>query len=97
MFTESWKEAGLALIIGINSSVAVVLVGKGMLLLGALGASVGWGIQQAMQMTGSQAVGFVSGEWRGVLGTPRRQMYLAIAILIIAAAIMAYGNTLVKV
>jgi hypothetical protein len=97
VFTESWKEAGLALIIGINSSLAVVLVGKGMLLLGALGASVGWGIQQAMQMTGSQAVGFVSGEWRGVLGTPRRQMYLAIAILIIAAAIMAYGNTLAKV
>ena len=47
-------------------------------------------------MTGSQAAGFISGEWRGVLGTPRRQMYMAISVLIIAAAIMAYGNTLAK-
>jgi hypothetical protein len=71
-------------------------MGKGMLLLGALGASVGWGIQQAMQMTGGQAVGFISGEWRGVTGKPRRQMYAAIAVLIVAAMIMAYGNTLTK-
>ena len=57
---------------------------------------MGFGIQQAMQMTGSQAVGFISGEWRGVLGKPRSLMYTAIAILIIAAVIMAFGNTLAK-
>lgn len=96
VFGESWKEIALAVVIGINFSLAVTLMGKGMLLLGALGASIGWGIQQAMQMTGSQAVGFISGEWRGVHGKPRRQMYLAIAILIIAASIMAYSNTLTK-
>jgi hypothetical protein len=62
--------------------------------LGALGASVGWGIQQGMQMTGTQLLGFVSGEWRGVHGKPRRQMYLAIGILILAAVVLAYGNTL---
>jgi len=47
-------------------------------------------------MTGSQAVGFISGEWRGVTGKPRSQMYLAILVLIIAASLMAYGNTLAK-
>ena len=55
---------------------------------------MGWGIQQAMQMTGTQLLGFASGEWRGVQGKPRRQMYVAIAILIVAAGVMAYGNTL---
>ena len=65
-----------------------------MLLLGVLGASVGAGIQQAMQMVGGQGVGFVSGEWRGVGGSPRRQMYLAIAALIVATIIMAFANTL---
>jgi hypothetical protein len=84
----------LAVIIGIDFSLAVALMGKGMLLLGALGASVGWGIQQSMQMTGTQLLGFLSGEWRGVYGKPRRQMYLAIALLIVAAIVMAYGNTL---
>ena len=96
VFSQSGKEFALAVIMGVNFSVAVALMGKGMLLLGALGASVGWGIQQAMQMTGGQLLGFISGEWRGVLGKPRTQMYLAIGILIVAAVIMAYGNRLSK-
>lgn len=51
-------------------------------------------IQQASQMLGGQGLGFISGEWRGVTGRPRRQMYFAIACLIVAAFIMAWGNTL---
>ena len=100
---RSWAVLGrgggelvLAIIIGVNFSLAVALMGKGMLLLGALGASIGFGIQQAMQMTGGQLLGFISGEWRGVFGKPRLQMYLAIGILIVAAGIMAFGNTLAK-
>ena len=93
---SSAKEIILAVIIGVNFSVAVALMGKGMLLLGALGGSIGWGIQQAMQMTGSQAVGFLSGEWRGVCGKPRKQMVFAIAVLIIAAVILAFANTLAR-
>jgi hypothetical protein len=96
VFAESGRELVLAIVIGVNFSLAVALMGKGMLLLGALGASIGFGIQQAMQMTGAQALGFVSGEWRGVEGKPRVQMYVAIAILIAAASILAYGNTLAK-
>jgi len=73
-----------------------VLMGTGMLWLGALGASVGFGIQQASQMIGGQGLGFLSGEWKGVHGAPRQQMFLAIAILIAAAIVMAFGNTLTK-
>lgn len=93
---QNGRELALAVLIGVDFSLAVALMGKGMLLLGALGASVGWGIQQAMQMTGTQLVGFISGEWRGVQGKPRRQMYVALAILILAAVLMAFGNTLAK-
>jgi len=93
---QSGGELALAVLIGIDFSLAVALMGKGMLLLGALGASVGFGIQQAMQMTGTQLLGFISGEWRGVHGKPRRQMYVALGILFVAAAVMAYGNTLAK-
>jgi L-rhamnose-H+ transport protein len=93
---QSVKEAALAVIMGVTMSVAIALMGRGMLMLGVLGASVGFGIQQAMQMTGTQAVGFISGEWRGVPGRPRMQMYAAIGVLIAAAVIMSYGNTLAK-
>jgi hypothetical protein len=96
VLAQSPRELLLAVIIGVDFSLAVALMGKGMLLLGALGASIGWGIQQAMQMTGTQLLGFVSGEWRGVRGKPRIQMYLAIAIFIVAAVMMGYGNTLSK-
>jgi len=92
----SAKELVLAAIIGLNMALGVVLMGKGMLMLGALGASVGFGIQQASQMLGGQGVGFISGEWKGVFGKPRLQMYLAIGVLIIAAMIMAFGNSLAK-
>ena len=94
---QSWKELVLATIIGLNMAIGVVLMGKGMVMLGALGASVGFGIQQASQMLGGQGVGFISGEWKGVFGQPRHQMYAAIAVLIIAALIMAFGNSLSKV
>ncbi len=97
VLTRSCRELLLAALIGINLIAGMALMGKGMLLLGALGASVGFGIQQALQVLGSQGVGFISGEWRGVHGRPRIQMYLAITILILATLVMAYGNTLAKV
>lgn len=96
VLAQSWKELGLAIFIGINFIIGVALMGKGMLLLGPLGASIGFGIQQAMQMLGSQAAGFATGEWRGIPGQPRHQLYLAIAVLIAAALVMAYGNTLTR-
>ena len=90
------REAVFTILGGLQFCVAVVLAGKGMVLLGVLGASVGAGIQQAMQMVGGQGLGFLSGEWRGVNGRPRRQMYAAIALLLLAMFVMAYANTLKK-
>ena len=92
----SWREMLLSSIIGVHACVCIFFMGRGMLLLGALGASVGFGVVQAMQMVGNQGVGFLSGEWRNVHGTPRRRMYLAIIVLIIAACVIAYGNSLSK-
>lgn len=93
---ESWRETIFAALIGVQFSFAVLLLGKGMLLLGALGASVGFGIQQATQILGNQGVGFLSGEWHEVHGAPRKQMFLAIGILLVGVVIMARGNMLAK-
>jgi len=90
----NWKEFGLTGIMGFQTILALTLPGKGMVMLGALGAAIGGGIQQAMQMVGGQGTGFISGEWRGVYGKPRLQMYGSIALLIVAAFIMAYSKTI---
>jgi hypothetical protein len=82
----------LAAWLGTQFIVAVVLMGQGMLWLGVAGAAVGFGIQQSLQLLGNQAVGFASGEWRGVGGWPRRQMFLAVGALVFAVCLLAYGK-----
>jgi L-rhamnose-H+ transport protein len=82
-------------LIGLQFIVSIILLGRGMVLLGILGASIGYGIQQSMQVIGNQVVGFVGGEWKGVRGRPRKTMYLALAVILIAVIIFAYSNTTV--
>jgi hypothetical protein len=94
VFSAHPRELLLCVIGGMQGCVAFTIMGWGMVYLGALGASVGFGVSQAMQMVGGQIVGFAWGEWKGVNGKPRHQMYLAIAILIVAVCIMAAANSL---
>ncbi|MBN2581146.1 MAG: hypothetical protein JXB10_19350 [Pirellulales bacterium] len=94
MLLCSGHDAALALILGLQFIVAVVLMGQGMLLLGVAGAAIGFGIQQTLQLLGNQAVGFLSGEWRGIGGRPLRQMIAAILVLLMALVVLALGKTL---
>jgi L-rhamnose-H+ transport protein len=89
-------QVAIASLIGIQFFLGVLLLGKGMLLLGALGASVGFGIQQGMQILGGQTVGLLSGEWRGSPSAASRTMIIATLTLLFAAVLMALGNTLAK-
>ena len=50
----------------------------------------------SQQILGGQSLGFISDEWRGVQGKPRTLRYAAVPVLIVAALIMACGNTLAK-
>jgi hypothetical protein len=70
------------------------LLGKGMLLLGPLGASVGFGVVQGTLILGGQALGLLSGEWRGVTGKLRVHIGLAIGVLVLSLLILALGNSL---
>ena len=92
VLTSSKQEFVLAAMIGVNMIISMSLQGYGMRMIGALGAAVGIGLQQASQIMGGQILGFISGEWRGVFGKPIHRMYAAIGLLIIAAVIMTYGN-----
>ncbi len=87
------REIGLALTYGLLFFIPSALLGKGMLLLGPLGASVGFGVVQGTLILGGQILGFVSGEWRGVTGKPRAQIYLAIVVLVLSMVILALANS----
>ena len=85
-------EIGLSIIYGIFFFAPSALLGKGMLLLGPLGASVGWGLVQGTLILGAQILGFATGEWQGVSGKPRTQVYVAIIFLVIGITIIACGR-----
>jgi L-rhamnose-H+ transport protein len=87
-------EFVLALVYGLLFFVPSVLLGQGMLRLGPLGASVGFGLVQGTLILGGQVLGFLSGEWRGVSGAPRRTIYAAIVVLILAMGILALANAM---
>jgi len=77
---------------GVQFIVSIVFLGQGMVLLGTLGASIGFGIQQSLQVIGNQLVGFGGGEWKGVYGRPRAMMYAAIAIILLAVVILSCSH-----
>jgi L-rhamnose-H+ transport protein len=88
------REVALAATFWLMFFAGLAMMGKGMLLMGSLGASVGFGVQQTIQMLGGQTVGFCSGEWRGTHGKPRVQLYCGILVLLLAAIIMSLGNAI---
>ena len=70
------------------------LVHTNMLLLGPLGASLGFGLYFAFQIIGAQGLGWISGEWKEVKGKPISLMIIAVTILLVASVIMAYAAIL---
>jgi len=83
-------------LVGLQFIISIIILGKGMLLLGALGASIGFGIQQSLQVIGNQLVGFIGGEWKGINGKPRKLMYLGLMVILIAVCVFAYSNTTIN-
>jgi len=67
-----------------------------MVFLGVLRTSVGFGIQQSMQIAGNQLVGLISGERKGVYGKPLNLRYMGLAVILIAVIAFPYSNIIVN-
>lgn len=87
------RDVMLSLLYGFLFFIPSVLLGAGMLLLGRLGVSVGTGMSQIMLILGGQFLGFALGEWRGVTGAPRRNIVIAICLLVVAMGILVLANS----
>jgi len=93
-FVQYPGQIFLSALIGVQFFAGVLLMGQGMLALGVLGASVGFGMSQGMQIVGGQILGFLSGEWRAAPLKARQLIFAAIALLLVAAVVLALANTL---
>ncbi|MBF0246076.1 MAG: hypothetical protein HQL31_12545 [Planctomycetes bacterium] len=92
VFKSAPQEMLLSAMMGCMFFLFIMSMGTGMLWLGGLGASVGFGVYQAAQISASQAVGFLRGEWHGVPGPSHRQMKRAVALLLLAVVVIATGR-----
>jgi hypothetical protein len=67
----------------------LLCMGNGMRMLGALGASLGFGLYQGFQTISSQAVGVFAGEWNGVPRLPKALMLAGVLTLLLGIIAMA--------
>ena len=88
----STKDFLLSVLMGFFFASLLLCMGSGMRLLGALGASLGFGIYQGIQTLASQSVGFISGEWRGVDYRTKLIMAVAILLTLLGVAEMALSK-----
>jgi len=84
------KDACLTLVMSLLFVTCLLCMGNGMRMMGALGASLGFGLYQGFQTLASQGVGFLSGEWKGVAVRTKVLMVSAVLLMLAAVSAMAF-------
>ncbi len=84
------KDFCLTLVMSSFFVTCLLCMGNGMRMMGALGASLGFGLYQGFQTLSSQGVGVFSGEWQGVTGRTKALMVSAVVLMLAAVSIMAF-------
>jgi len=102
-FAMQWRKRNFSLLMTVPDFVLSLLMallfvalllcmGNGMRMLGALGASAGFGIYQGLQILSAQGVGIVSGEWRGTEKKTQYQMLTAVFLVLLGVSGMALAH-----
>jgi L-rhamnose-H+ transport protein len=91
----SGRDFGLALVAGCLHFLAQIPYGMATYYLGRLGTSVGWVFNIACSLLVANALGFVTKEWKGAPKASTRTLFVGLAVLVVAMAILAHGNNLV--
>ena len=81
------KDFCLTLLMPVLFVTSLLCMGNGMRMMGALGASLGFGLQQGLSILTAQGVGVFTGEWKGVFR--RTQVLMISAVVLMLAAILA--------
>ncbi len=86
-----WWLAGL---MGLIWMLSITLYGRGAAMMGRLGGSIGWAVFYVCIILSSSLWGVLAGEWRGGQGRPLRTMAVGLGVLLAAAIILGYANSL---
>lgn len=83
----------LAVLMGVTWVLSITLFGRAAAMMGALGNSAGWAITMGCCIAASNVWGIVTGEWREGRGKPLNTMYAGLAVILVAIAVIGYGNS----
>ena len=84
------KDFCLTLLMPLLFVCSLLGMANGMRMMGALGASLGFGLQQGLQILTAQGVGIFTGEWKGGLRQTQVLMISAVVLMLIAISAMAF-------
>ncbi len=83
------RDFACALAMGLLFTSLLLCMGNGMRLLGALGASLGFGVYQGLQTLTAQGVGVAAGEWRGASAKAKALLAGSVVLILLAIGIIA--------
>jgi len=90
---QGWtKEAALAIGMAVLSLGAFIGYGRGAIVMGRYGTSVGWALFVAATVVASNLAGLIMGEWEGTSQHTRRLLFAAVAVLLATVAILDLGG-----
>ena len=85
-----------ALFTGLTWPLGIVLYGIGAGRLGEFGAYAGFSMMLTFSILASNFVGAIIGEWKGASALARNRMVMGVAVLVLAALVFGYANTLMN-
>jgi L-rhamnose-H+ transport protein len=94
LFPQSgWpREALLGAVMGLVWVSGVLSYGIGATLVGTYGTSIGYMLFLAASILFANAIGMITGEWKGTAPRTRRFLYAALAFILVAVAVLNLGG-----
>jgi len=86
------REALLACAMAFTWISAVLIYGIGATLVGAFGTSIGYMLFVAMSILLANALGLMTGEWKGTSHGTRKLLFAAVTFILIAIIVLNLGG-----
>jgi L-rhamnose-H+ transport protein len=92
-FRGVWRpDVWFGCLMGVLWMGAFAIYGVSSVYLGALGTSVGWALFQIFMIMTANLSGVMTGEWKDAPPAAKRGLWVGLALLAIATAVIAVGN-----
>jgi hypothetical protein len=91
---DSGRNLTLAALMALGHFACLFFYGLGGSMVGELGTSVGFAVFQCGSLLVGNALGFMTGEWKGASTESKRWLAAGLSVLIMGILVVSAGNTI---